>query len=169
VRRRILVAIVGLTILATIVLSLPLAVLIANRENDDAPRELDRIAQRTAADLPPNFTTHNGPVEIPEVETSIDVGVYNRAGARIAGIGPARADRVTASANIVTVEGSADGQRIVARPIVVRERTVGVIGSRSRRPRRAHGYDEICSSLLRSTSVHCWSPPASDGSSPPVW
>lgn len=126
-RRRILLAMIGVTIVAAIVLSIPLAIIVANRENADASRELDRIAERTASALPPDLTSRADPIELPRVEQSVDVAVYDRSGSRVAGTGPRRTDRVTARAEVITVDGTADGARIVARPITINERLVGVI------------------------------------------
>lgn len=126
-RRRILLAIVGVTILATVVLTIPLAIIVANRENGDTSRELDRIAERTAAGLPPDLRTGNDPIEVPKTEASVDVAVYDRSGSRLAGSGPARADPVTTRASVVTVDGTVDEARVVARPITVDEERVGVI------------------------------------------
>ena len=125
-RRRILLAIVGVTILATIVLTIPLGIVVAHRDNDDGFRELDRIAERTAAGLPPDLTA-GSPLQLPRVEGSVHVTVYDRVGARVAGTGPVRADRVTSSASVVTVDGTLNGVRIVARPLIVDERRIGVI------------------------------------------
>jgi len=118
-RRRILLAIVGVTILATIVLTVPLGIIVAHRENDDAFRELDRIAERTAAGWPGT--------RLPKVEKSVHITVYDSDGDRVAGTGPARADRVTAGASVVTVDGTVNGVRIVARPIVADDKRTGVI------------------------------------------
>ena len=45
-RRRILVAIIGVTAVATLVLTVPLALIFARRESADSVLELQRAAQR---------------------------------------------------------------------------------------------------------------------------
>lgn len=126
-RRRILLAIIGVTILATIVLTIPLAVIISNRENDDATRELDRIVERTAAGLPPSLTRPLEPIELPKVEATVRVAVYDSSGAKVAGRGPARVDRITASSKVVTVDGTLGDALIVARPVILNEERIGFI------------------------------------------
>lgn len=126
-RRRILVAIVGVTIVATVVLTIPLVVISSRREHDDAGRELDRIAQRSAAAISNTTTLGADPVELPEVEGNVELGVYVVDGRRIAGTGPRRADAVTQQAALVPLDKTVDGVRIIAHPIVVQERKVGVI------------------------------------------
>ena len=126
-RRRILLAIIGVTIVATTALTVPLGIIVANREHNDASRELDRIAERTAAGLPPTLPATGEPIELPPVESVISVAIYDPSGVRVAGNGPDPADALTASASDVTVDGADGGARILARPIIVDEQRIGVI------------------------------------------
>jgi len=126
-RRRILLAIVGVTILATIILTVPLAVIIANRETTDAFHELDRIAERTAAGLPPDLSHPSEPFELPRVEPIVEVAVYDSLGRLVAGTGPARADPLTSKSSVVTLDGTQGDFRLVVRPVVVNEQRAGTI------------------------------------------
>src|ERR1700733_3284910 len=116
-RRRILLAMIGVTIVATVVLSIPLAVIISHREKDDAFLELDRVAARTAANVPSTVNIDPDRIKLPSVEQAIDIAVYDRAGTRISGRGPDVADRLTTSAFAVSRSSTIDGERVVARPI----------------------------------------------------
>ena len=126
-RRRILLGIVGVTILATIVLSIPLGIIISIRENNDAFLELDRIAERAGAGVSPDLRSRGGAIELPRVERNVAVAVYDPDGAKVTGTGPERADRVTSDARDVSVFGSDASSHIVARPIVIDERRIGTI------------------------------------------
>jgi len=126
VRRRILLAIIGVTTLATIVLTIPLGLIIANRENDDASTELDRVAERTAAELPARLDVGDE-IELPRVERGISIAVYDATNLRIAGSGPRIADRLTASPTVLTKTGTVGDEQIVTRPVTFNERRIGVI------------------------------------------
>lgn len=126
-RRRILSAIIGVTALATIVLTLPLAVLIAGREHNDANQELTLAAERAANELTSDSDFANSSLELPEFEDSLTVGVYLPGGRRIAGAGPATADNFTMSAALLTEIGTTATNRVLVRPIVEREQKVAVL------------------------------------------
>ena len=126
-RRRILLAIVFVTLLATVVLTVPLAIVIANRENNDSYRELDRVAERTAAGLPRTLDRGSDPVELPTVEAVIRVAVYDLSGQRIAGRGPAQLDGLGGTKRVTTLYTQDDSERIVVRPVTIDEQRVGVV------------------------------------------
>lgn len=126
-RRRILTAIIGVTALATIVLTLPLALLIAGREHNDANQELTLAAERTANELTSDSDFANSSLELPEFEDSLTVGVYLPNGRRVAGEGPATADNFTMSAALLTEIGTTASNRVLVRPIVEREQKVAVL------------------------------------------
>ena len=126
-RRRILVAIIGVTAMATLILTVPLALIIARRESADAIRELERVAQRTASDLPTKIGGTGDPIELPRVEENVQVGVYTPDGQRVAGSGPAFADSVTTRANRLVVDGTVGDQRVLADPVFVDERLIAVV------------------------------------------
>jgi hypothetical protein len=127
VRRRILVAIVGVTAVSTLVLTVPLAVIIARRESTDSVRELQRAAQRTSAGLSTNPGGNSEHLEIPATENNLDVAVYWPDGTKIGGRGPARFDEVSARARSIEVDGVVGGERVLADPVLVNERLVAVV------------------------------------------
>ncbi len=126
-RRRILVAIVGVTAVSTLVLTVPLVVIIARRESADSIRELQRAAQRTSAGLSTNPGRDGEQVEIPETERDVHVAVYWPDGTKIGGRGPARWDEVSARARSIEVDGIVGPERVVADPVLVNERLVAVV------------------------------------------
>lgn len=126
-RRRILFAIVGVTALATTVLTVPLAVITAHRESDDAVRELQRAAERTTAGLSTTSTPDGVRVEFPKVPSDIDIAVYRPDGGRIAGAGPDRADEVTRRAKRIAVSGTVGSQRVLADPVLVNEEKLAIV------------------------------------------
>ena len=126
-RRRILVAIVGVTAVATLVLTVPLVLIIARRENADSVLELQRAAQRASAELSTTPGQGGEHIDLPNVEENLQVGVYTPDGKRLAGRGPEVADEVTASAQHVEVDGVVGSERILADPILVNEKLVAVV------------------------------------------
>jgi len=128
-RRRILTAIIGIAILSTIVLTVPLAIIGAHRARDDAFRELDRAAERASASVSADLGRSNDPVDLPVFESNISVAVFDEAGRRVAGRGPESPDSVTAKAISVTERGVVGGDHVVARPIIFDEQRIGVIRS----------------------------------------
>ena len=126
-RRRILTAIVGVVALATAILTAPLAVIVASRNQARAVLELERAAERTAAALPPDIGDPTAPIVLPDEEKALDVAVYDRAGRKLLGVGPARADAITARPGLATRGGAIAGEQILARPITVEDRRVATV------------------------------------------
>ena len=126
-RRRILAAIIGVTALATMVLTLPLAILMSSREHADADRELALAAEKTANELTSDSDFADSELELPQFEEGLTVGVYLPDGRRIAGDGPARADELTNAAELLTLVGHTAHERVLVRPIVEREQAVANI------------------------------------------
>ncbi|WP_426571415.1 ATP-binding protein [Aquihabitans sp. McL0605] len=126
-RRRILTAIVGVVALASLVLTLPLAVVLANRKQADAIVELERAAERTAANLEPNIGDVDAEVEVSHAERGVTIGVYGPDGRLIGGTGPAVADPITAAKGVTTRDGTVGDERVLARPITVDAERVATI------------------------------------------
>lgn len=126
-RRRILVAIIGVTIVAVAVLTLPLSILIVYRDFDEARDNLTLVADRTATKITSDGSFADGPLELLDIDKSLEVGVYLPSGERVAGTGPDRADSVTSSAELLTIGGRIGWTHVVARPLIEFERQVAVI------------------------------------------
>lgn len=127
-RRRILTAIVGVTALATIVLTLPLVFLMASREHNDSDRELTLVAEQVANELTSDSDFSASGLELPRIDDAlITVGVYLPDGDLVAGEGPTPADELTRSAKVLSSLDNVDDHRVLVRPIVEREQKVAVI------------------------------------------
>ena len=127
-RRRILTAIVGVTALATIVLTLPLVFLMASREHNDSDRELTLVAEQVANELTSDSDFSASGLELPPIDDAlITVGVYLPDGELVAGEGPTPADELTRSAGLLSSLDNVDDHRVLVRPIVEREQKVAVI------------------------------------------
>mgnify|MGYP001325421773 FL=1 len=140
-RRRVLTAIVAVTLLATLVLTVPLTLLIAAREHEDADQELALAAERGANELTFN-DLNSGGLRLPTFERALRVAVYAPDGRRLAGNGPRTADRFTQATKLLTRTGTTSTTRILVRPVVDNEVKVAMIRWRvpaARRPRRASG------------------------------
>jgi signal transduction histidine kinase len=127
VRRRILFAIVGVTAMATVVLTVPLTIINARREADLSRQELERIAQRTLAELPDNLSPRQTRIELPKVESRVKVGVYLPDGSLLAGNGPATADRITKAAHRLEASGVEGAWRILGLPVINNEHLAAII------------------------------------------
>lgn len=142
-RRRILLAIVGVTAVATVVLTVPLALITSHREKDDAIRELQRAAERTSAGLSTRPGRDGEDVEFPKVPSDLRIAVYHPDGSRVAGDGPKRADAVTRRASHIAVSGVVGDERVLADPVSIDEQKVAIVrvaepvGEATGRARRA--------------------------------
>src|ERR1700737_2924831 len=88
-RRRVLVSIMAVTALAVTVFALPLAVAVQRLYRTEAVTALQRDAARAAAVVPDTIT--GDPASLPRKLASGPIfGVYDTAGRRVAGSGPAR-------------------------------------------------------------------------------
>ncbi|MBS1836522.1 MAG: HAMP domain-containing histidine kinase [Actinobacteria bacterium] len=126
-RRRILVAIIGVTVMATTVLTVPLAVITAHRRSDDAYRELERAAERTAALLSIAPGRNGEEIEFPKVPSDLHIAVYGPDGNRLAGVGPDRADAVTKKAKRIAVRSIDGAERVLADPFLVNEQRIAIV------------------------------------------
>ena len=126
-RRRILIAIVGVTILATVVLTVPLAIVSSLRARSDSVRELERVAERVAADISVASLRGGDEIELPAIESAVSVAVYLPDGTRIGGNGPEVADDLVRNTELLTRQGTVGSSLVVTRPVVIDEQTRGVI------------------------------------------
>lgn len=126
-RRRILIAIVGVTILATAVLTVPLAIVSSLRARSESVRELERVAERVAADISVASLRGGDEIDLPEIESAVSVAVYLPDGTRIAGNGPATADQLVEATDLLTRQGTVGSSLVVTRPVVIDEQTKGII------------------------------------------
>jgi signal transduction histidine kinase len=128
VRRRILLAIVGVTALAVIGFGIPLGLAVRRIKLDDARTTLQREAARAALDAPAPLGAGD-PLELSQPQTDdVRLAVYRSDGALVAGDGPARVDRVSQGALRGRLSsGTVDGVLVVGWPLVANEETYGVL------------------------------------------
>ncbi len=126
-RRRILTAIIGVVVLATAVLTLPLGVIVVKRKQAEAVLELDRAAERTAAALDANIGQPGAEVQLDPQPDGLAVAIYDTSGRRIAGKGPAHADAITSQPGFATVDGVVGPDRVLAQPVTIDDKRVATI------------------------------------------
>lgn len=143
-RSRILrVAVLAVTVAVTL-FGVPLAIAVRALLYSDETNELERLALRGAVTVSPDSGLGD-PIELPPTESSVQLGIYDRTGQRIAGTGPAQGDRaVSRSLRGQVIDQGTSEQLVVAVPVTVGEGVVAV--SRAASPRGA----------LQRTAVKTW-------------
>ena len=126
-RRRILAAIIGVVLLTVLILSVPFGVVISNRENDAADRELERAAKRTEASIDPSQIDHGAGIDLRESDEALHIAVYDRNGRRVAGAGPDSADSITRRPGVNTMTATVGARRVLVLPVVSEEQRIGTI------------------------------------------
>ncbi|HEY2173934.1 MAG TPA: HAMP domain-containing sensor histidine kinase [Mycobacteriales bacterium] len=127
-RHRIVLLAVTAATLATTLFGLPLAIAAAHNYRNDERHELERLADRAAITVSADVVRGRNRQALPHGSRTTPVGLYDDAGQRTRGTGPARADAVVRSALRGTVaNGQADSELLVAVPISDGGRVVGVI------------------------------------------
>jgi len=131
VRRRLVIAIALVAAGAVILFATPLLFAVRNHLRDQELLRLERdaVAATRQIDLP---TGRGDQVELPD--SGDQLAVYDLAGRRIAGTGPARADTVVreAVASGRPADEASAGRLVASVPLVVHERVTGVL--RASRP-----------------------------------
>jgi len=121
VRRRLVIAIAGVAAAAIVLLAVPLAVVLQRsyRDEDLLSLQRDTVAASRSVDL---SGQRRDPIELPAMQGT--VGVYDRAGRRIAGAGPPTAAALVRQ--VLRTGHPADtteaGRLVVAVPVLVGER-----------------------------------------------
>jgi signal transduction histidine kinase len=126
-RRRILGAIIGVTILATSVLTVPLAIVVSRRAAEEGVHELERVAERTATDISPESLQGLDEIELPDTAAGVAVAVYTTDGRLIVGKGPDPADEAVLDTQLLTRSHEVGHSLVVTRPVVLDETTSAVI------------------------------------------
>lgn len=125
-RRRLVIAIAGVASATVVLFALPLAVVLQRNHRDEELLRLQRdtVAATREIDL---GSGRADPIELPA--TSDALAVYDRAGRRVAGDGPAAADALVRSAlrdgRLATDTGA--GRLTVAVPLLSDERVAGAV------------------------------------------
>ena len=128
-RRRLVLAIVGVTAGAIILFGIPLALVLqrAYRDEELVRLQRDTVGATRNIDLPQRT---RDPLELPRF--SGQIGIYSRSGNLLAGAGPPHGDTTVARAIALRApEGTAgDGELVVASPLFSGERVTGAVRGR---------------------------------------
>lgn len=131
--RRIFRVIVLVTLLAIVGFGVPLAVIVRQLTKDEAVVRLEREAARAALDVGTPNEVASGSVEQPVQVGDTTFAVYNTAGRRVAGTGPAAADSIVRSAVSGKLgDGTVGSELVVAIPVTNNDQVYAVV--RAARP-----------------------------------
>lgn len=118
---------IGVTVLATVVLTVPLMLVTSSRARDRGVRELERVAERFAPDVTAASLKGLDDIDLPGTEEAVAVGVYLPDGTRVAGRGPDPGGDLIADVRKTTRNARVGSSLVIARPVVVDDSTIGVI------------------------------------------
>jgi signal transduction histidine kinase len=125
-RRRVLVSIMTVTALAVILFALPLAAAVQRLYRTETVTALQRDAARAAAVVPD--TIPGGPGSLPRrLSSAPSFGVYDMAGRRVAGSGPARSALAASGAKAQVRDGVEGVDLAVIVPIPSDQKAVGTV------------------------------------------
>jgi signal transduction histidine kinase len=128
VRRRIVSLTVLSAILAISLFGVPLAAGVAHYYTADERSELTRFATKATVTVNPAKLRGRDPVELPVTESGVKLSVYNRAGRRMGGRGPATADAAVRTAlHGAPADGQDGSDLVVTVPVVDDEHVIGAI------------------------------------------
>jgi signal transduction histidine kinase len=138
VRRRIqLVGVLAAT-LAIALFGVPLAAAVVVVLRSDEGGELEQLADTAAVQVAPDLVAGRAVTRLPDAEDDIDIALYDLAGRRLQGDGPATADepaRRAARGVVSNGAGARGGEIVVAVPVTSGPRVVGVVRASSSRYR----------------------------------
>lgn len=127
-RRRIVTLTVLSAILAISLFGVPLAAGVAHYYTANERSELTRLATEATVTVTDAQLAGHDPAELPRTEHGVALAVYDRAGQRIGGHGPARADvSVRAALRGVPADGQAGRDLVVAVPVADDEHVTGAV------------------------------------------
>jgi signal transduction histidine kinase len=127
---------VAVTALAVVVLSVPLAQVVASLDRDEAVQRLVDDAARAGTAVPGPPLSSTDPIELPATEDGTSLAVYRPDGSRLAGSGPSTADPVTRRALGGHLGSAAGGDEVVAAvPVGSQEQVIAAV--RAALPRAA--------------------------------
>jgi signal transduction histidine kinase len=127
-RRRVLVAIVGVAAAAVVLFAIPLAVALQRLYRDDAVVSLERDATRISAIVPDDTASRPKPVPVlPRVSRRLSVGVYTLDGRRVTGRGPEESPVAGRAADGEVHQAVEHGLLTVSAPVPSDDSIVAVI------------------------------------------
>jgi len=127
-RRRILVAMLSIAVLAVGLFAVPLAIVVERFVDENATLRVQREAVLAAREVPENFSSRTTAVDLPAGRFGVRLALYDVHGSLAAGDGPVVADAVAREAlSGRVVDSESDSTRVVAVPVSVDEQIIGVI------------------------------------------
>lgn len=127
-RRRIVVAIVSVALVAVVLFAVPLAFTLTHLYREEEIIRLARGAAEAAEKVPESFPTTTDPTELPQGHDGRHLALYDRAASRVAGVGPALGDAVVRRALRGDVhDAEVRDTLVVASPVTRGERVVGAL------------------------------------------
>jgi signal transduction histidine kinase len=157
-RRRLVLAIAGVAAAAVVLFAVPLALVLQRsyRDEDLLRLQRDTVAATRGIDVAP----HAGdPVELPPTRDVL--AVYDRAGRRVAGRGPAAAPGLVRAVLRTgdPAEHAGDGELVAGVPLLVDERVTGAVRaarSDAGAVRDAHGAWLVLAALAAAIIAAAW-------------
>jgi signal transduction histidine kinase len=152
-RRRIVILTVLSAVLAISLFGVPLAAGVAHYYVADERSELTRFATEATVTVSAAQLSGRDPAELPATEPGVQLAVYDRAGRRIGGNGPATADAVVRGAlRGVPVDGQHGSDLVVTVPVANNEHVTGAIRAAAG---KAFVYRRIVKAWLLMLAVAC--------------
>lgn len=126
-RRRILIAIAMVAVLAVVAMGVPLGTVVGRLYRDDEVIRLERSAAQAGQAVGATVGGRD-PVELPGGTGGTSLALYSRDGRRVTGDGPRRADPVVRRALAgESADATLGGELVVAVPVAREERVVGAV------------------------------------------
>ncbi|MCU1343946.1 MAG: histidine kinase [Acidimicrobiia bacterium] len=127
-RRRLLLACISVTALAVLLLAVPLAVIIQQRQADQDRRELTGMAAQAADRVPDDLRSPETALALTPSARHLHVAVYRPDHTRVAGNGPPVLEPAgQAVFSDVVAETTTRGQRVVVVPIIAAHQVTGAV------------------------------------------
>ncbi|GAA1962120.1 HAMP domain-containing sensor histidine kinase [Microbacterium deminutum] len=116
------------TVVAFMLFLLPLALVVFNLSVADTRSQLERDALAAVAQIDPQFSAGDVPELTPPSDSRVELALYDRAGTRIAGTGPAHADAAaTGVLSGAPDQRGLDDPLVAVVPVTSSEQVVGAV------------------------------------------
>ena len=127
-RRRIAMALLGVTTLALVAFGVPLGGVVAQLVRKQAVLRLEREASRASVEVSVPLGASNDPTDLPAADAGTTLSLYNGVGVRVFGEGPVSEDQVTSAAAAgMVADGTVGDELVVAVPLVLNEEVVATV------------------------------------------
>ena len=129
-RRRLLLSMLLVALIALVGFGVPLALTVQSRQIDESLLVLSAEAARAAVDVPGSFGVENDRPELPDPGSNISTALYDLDGRLVVGDGPPTADPTVAAALRAGTVQQSSTELVVALPVSHEEQVVGAIRTR---------------------------------------